>query len=74
MTLPAHLKRKRDALRRALAGLLPGRAAQMRLTPRPRPDLSDMPPGHRPKPGSVLILLYPWENAWHLPLTRRTQT
>ena len=87
--MPAHLEREREALRRALAGPLPGRAAQMRLTPRPRPDLSDMPPGHlsaplttslakrgagRPRPGSVLILLYPWENAWYLPLTRRTDT
>jgi 8-oxo-dGTP pyrophosphatase MutT (NUDIX family) len=72
VALPVHLEHERAALRQALAGPLPGRVAQMRMTPRPRPDLSDMPPGHRPRPGSVLVLLYPWEDAWYLPLTRRT--
>lgn len=74
MTLPAHLENERQSLRRALAAPLPGWAAQVRMTTRPRPNLSDMPPGHRPRPGSVLLLLYPRDGGWYLPLTRRTET
>ncbi|MBU0495027.1 MAG: CoA pyrophosphatase [Chloroflexi bacterium] len=74
MTGPIHLEQERERLRLLLAGPLPGRAAQIRMTPRPRPELVDMPPGHRPRPGGVLVLLYPGPDGWHLPLTRRTDT
>ncbi len=62
------------AIRQALRRPLPGRAAQMRMATRPRPDLEARPPGHRPREGGVLILLYPKDGRLHFPLTRRTET
>lgn len=62
------------AIRRALGRPLPGRVAQMRMSTRPRPGLEARSPGHQPRQGGVLILLYPKAGRLHLPLTRRTET
>lgn len=60
-------------IRRALRLPRPGRAAQMRMAPRPRPgDVFPLPPEIRPKEAGVLILLYPALDDWHFFLTRRT--
>jgi len=62
------------AIRQALSRPLPGREAQMRMSTRPRPGLEARPPGHQPRQGGVLILLYPKDGHLHFPLTRRTET
>ena len=59
-----------DALRRALAGPLPGLEAQLRMAPRFRPEptddaLQDL------RFAAALLLVYPHNNAWYLPLTVR---
>lgn len=65
------LVRLHERLRRALAGPLPGREAQMRMAPRlatgplPREADPDM------RAAAALLLLYPLEGAWHVPLTLR---
>lgn len=60
-----------DVLRRALAGPLPGLDAQLRMAPRfeegPPPRLAA--PDFRP--AAALLLLYPSDDRWHLPLTVR---
>ncbi|MCR4406778.1 MAG: CoA pyrophosphatase [Anaerolineae bacterium] len=63
-----------EKLRRALAGPKPGWAVQKLMAPHPRPTLADFGPGHRPRQGSVLILLCPSSGDLVLPLTRRTET
>jgi 8-oxo-dGTP pyrophosphatase MutT (NUDIX family) len=62
--LPAILKAR-------LAEPLPGAEARSRFDPRPwpRPDYDTPPPDARF--AAVLILLYPHEGRWHLPLTLR---
>jgi 8-oxo-dGTP pyrophosphatase MutT (NUDIX family) len=59
------------ALTRALAGPLPGLEVQMRMAPRlatgPLPRVAE--PGMRH--AAALLLLYPHEDAWHVPLTLR---
>jgi len=62
------------AIRQALSRPLPGRVAQMRMSTWPRPGLEVRPPGHQPRQGGVLILLYPKDGHLHFPLTRRTET
>ena len=62
------------AIRQALSRPLPGRVAQMRMSTQPRPGLEVRPPGHQPRQGGVLILLYPKDGHLHFPLTRRTET
>ena len=59
-----------DALRRRLSGPLPGLEAQLRMAPRPmmRPDPS-LESGLRP--AAALLLIYPYGDAWHIPLTVR---
>jgi len=58
-------------LRRRLSLPLPGLDAQLRMAPRPRagPDpalaLDDL------RPAAALLLIYPHEGAWHIPLTVR---
>jgi 8-oxo-dGTP pyrophosphatase MutT (NUDIX family) len=62
------------SLEKRLKGDKPGLKAQLKMAPRPRP-------GHRSHDeveesctrAGVLALLYPWENALHLVLTRRTE-
>ncbi|MFQ6015439.1 MAG: NUDIX hydrolase [Anaerolineae bacterium] len=63
-----------DEVRRALKAPKPGLSAQKRMAVRPRPGGHHVPPGHQPKDGGVLILLYPKDAQLHLPLTRRTDT
>jgi len=62
------------AIQQALSRPLPGRVAQIRMSTRPRPGLEVRPPGHQPRQGGVLILLYPKDGHLHFPLTRRTET
>jgi 8-oxo-dGTP pyrophosphatase MutT (NUDIX family) len=60
-----------DALRRRLTAPLPGLDAQLRMAPRP-PIASDSdldPQGLRP--AAALLLIYPNEGTWHIPLTVR---
>ncbi len=60
-----------DALRRALAGPLPGLDAQLRMAPRfrsgPAPDtaLDDL------RSAAALLLVYPHNSCWYVPLTVR---
>ena len=63
----------REAIRRWLQGPKPGLAAQVRMSPRPRPG---WPPTKEvaPRQGGVLILLYPREGRRYLVLTRRADT
>lgn len=62
-----------EEIRRALALPRPGRAAQMRMAPRPRlGDVFPLPPQLRPREAGVLILLYPQSDDLHFFLTRRT--
>ncbi len=63
-----------EVIRRVLSGPQPGWAAQKLMAPRPRPTLADLGPGHQPRQGGVLILLYPSSGELALPLTRRTET
>lgn len=63
-----------EALRARLARPLPGLDAQLRLAPQPRPgwDPHLVPPGMRDAAG--LVLLYPHEGTWRVPLTVRGST
>ena len=60
-----------EAVRRALAAGLPGLEAQLRMAPRPQsgewPGLDD----DALRPAAALLLLYPHQGGWHLPLTVR---
>jgi 8-oxo-dGTP pyrophosphatase MutT (NUDIX family) len=57
-----------EELRRRLANPLPGLPAQLRMAPKPRmmPDA-----GVTLRPAAALLLIYPHENEWHVPLTVR---
>jgi 8-oxo-dGTP pyrophosphatase MutT (NUDIX family) len=57
-----------DELRRRLARPLPGREAQLRMAPEPR--LWPVP-GAALLPAAALLLLYPYQDEWYLPLTVR---
>jgi 8-oxo-dGTP pyrophosphatase MutT (NUDIX family) len=69
--VPPSLPAIRDALRLRLAQPLPGLEAQLRMAPRPRPgwDPFARPAGLRDAAG--LVLLYPHDGAWLVPLTLR---
>jgi 8-oxo-dGTP pyrophosphatase MutT (NUDIX family) len=58
----------RDALRRRLSEPLPGLDAQLRMAPNPRtwPE-----PGAILRPAAALLLMYPHERGWSIPLTVR---
>ena len=61
-----------DALRRRLDAPLPGFEAQLRMAPRPRPV---WPPDGPPlRDAAALLLLYPADGEWWLPLTVRAST
>ena len=61
-----------EEVRTALRLPRPGLKAQSHMAPDPRPGGHTVPPGHRPKEGGVLILLYPREGQLHLALTLRS--
>ncbi|MBI4786804.1 MAG: CoA pyrophosphatase [Chloroflexi bacterium] len=64
-----------DQVRRALALPRPGRAAQIRMSPRPRPgDVFPLPPEVHPREAAVMILLFPRGEELDFFLTRRTET
>ena len=64
-------ERLMEALAARLAGPLPGPMVGSRFEPRPRLGRRyDQPPPDA-RPAAVLILLYPHEGRWHLPLTLR---
>jgi 8-oxo-dGTP pyrophosphatase MutT (NUDIX family) len=64
-----------EEVRRALALPRPGRAAQVRMSPRPRPgDVFPLPPEIHPKEAGVLILLFPDGGDLGFFLTRRADT
>jgi 8-oxo-dGTP pyrophosphatase MutT (NUDIX family) len=61
-----------DRLRADLAGPLPGRAAQYRMAPRPRPgDDAFEQPRADTRQGGVLLLFYPYGGRLALPLILR---
>lgn len=57
-----------ESLRRRLWETLPGREAQLRMAPQPR---TWPPPGTSLKPAAALVLLYPRQHQWWVPLTVR---
>ncbi|MFN7978144.1 MAG: CoA pyrophosphatase [Vicinamibacterales bacterium] len=63
-----------ETLRTRLARPLPGLDAQLGLAPQPRPgwDPHVVPPGMRD--AAALVLLYPREGVWRVPLTVRGST
>ncbi len=62
-----------DLVHRAMAAPRPGRPAQERMSPHPRPgDIPPPPPEHPLKEAGVLILLYLTKEELHFVLTRRT--
>jgi len=61
------------ALRRRLTAPLPGLDAQLRMAPKPRPNW-DPQAGSSLRAAAVLVLLYPREDRWWLPLTLRSAT
>lgn len=61
-----------ETLRRRLAAPLPGFEAQLRMAPRPRPQ---WPAGGPPlRDAAALLLLYPEDGEWWVPLTVRAST
>ena len=60
-----------ELLRRRLAAPLPGLDAQMRMSPRPRLGAESGIDVNSLRPAAALLLIYPHEDAWHMPLTLR---
>ena len=60
-----------DALRRRLAGPLPGPDAQFRMAPRLLGEPARGLTTQELRPAAAVVLIYPHEGAWHLPLTVR---
>jgi 8-oxo-dGTP pyrophosphatase MutT (NUDIX family) len=60
-----------DALRRRLARPLPGLEAQLRLAPRPRSLADSDLSSALLRPAAALLLIYPDEEGWSVPLTVR---
>ncbi len=60
-----------ELLRHALASPLPGLDAQLRMAPRPRTALSHVESQDGLRPAAALILVYPHDGQWHVPLTVR---
>lgn len=59
------------ALRQRLATPLPGLDAQLRMSPRPRLGSDTTLDVNLLRPAAALLLLYPHNESWHLPLTVR---
>jgi 8-oxo-dGTP pyrophosphatase MutT (NUDIX family) len=62
------------ALKRALAEPLPGLDAQLRMAPRFPEGPEPRPPRDGLRHAAALLLLYPHEGQWHVPLTLRGST
>jgi 8-oxo-dGTP pyrophosphatase MutT (NUDIX family) len=62
------------ALRRALAAPLPGLEAQLRMAPRFRDGAEPRAQRDGLRHAAALLLLYPYEGQWHVPLTLRGST
>jgi 8-oxo-dGTP pyrophosphatase MutT (NUDIX family) len=60
-----------ELLRRRLTSPLPGVDAQSRMSPRPRLGADSGIDVSTLRPAAALILIYPHEDAWHMPLTLR---
>jgi 8-oxo-dGTP pyrophosphatase MutT (NUDIX family) len=60
-----------QALRRRLAAPLPGLDAQLRMSPRPRLEAESGLDANSLRPAAALLLIYPHDDAWHVPLTVR---
>jgi 8-oxo-dGTP pyrophosphatase MutT (NUDIX family) len=60
--------KRSDDLRRLLAGPLPGLAAQLRMAPDPRLWPEE---GATLRPAAALLLIYPRQDEWYVPLTVR---
>ena len=60
-----------ELLRRRLAAPLPGLDAQMRMSPRPRLGAEAGIDVNSLRSAAALLLIYPYEDAWHMPLTLR---
>jgi 8-oxo-dGTP pyrophosphatase MutT (NUDIX family) len=63
-----------ESLRRRLADPLPGLDAQLRMSPQPRLGAELQLDLNALRPAAALLLIYPHEDAWHLPLTVRGST
>ncbi|MEX0818790.1 MAG: CoA pyrophosphatase [Pirellulaceae bacterium] len=63
-----------DLLRQRLAQPLPGVAAGADFSPELSYGRHHGPPAHDARQAAVLLLLYPRERSWHLPLTVRPTT
>ena len=59
------------ALRQRLSFPLPGLDAQLRMSPRPRLGSETALDVNLLRPAAALLLLYPHDDRWHLPLTVR---
>jgi 8-oxo-dGTP pyrophosphatase MutT (NUDIX family) len=60
-----------ELLRQRLAAPLPGVNAQLRMSPRPRLGAESGIDVSSLRPAAALLLIYPHEDAWHMPLTVR---
>ena len=60
-----------DALRGRLAGPLPGLDAQLRMAPRLSTGAIPGLATEELRPAAAIVLIYPHDDAWHLPLTVR---
>jgi len=58
-------------LRGRLAGPLPGPDAQLRMAPRLPGGIIPGPTAYELRPAAAIVLIYPHDDAWHLPLTVR---
>jgi 8-oxo-dGTP pyrophosphatase MutT (NUDIX family) len=63
-----------EALRRRLGAPLPGLDAQLRMSPRPRLGAEAGLDIGTLRPAAALLLLYPHDRTWHVPLTVRGST
>ena len=62
-----------DDIRAALQKPLPGIAAQIKLAPEYRLESLRATPHADARAAGVLILLYPFDGAWHFPLMKRVE-
>jgi 8-oxo-dGTP pyrophosphatase MutT (NUDIX family) len=65
------MRRFPEILRQRLAAPLPGLDAQLRMAPRPRTGPLEPIESETLRPAAGLLLIYPHEGVWYLPLTVR---